>query len=85
MSVAAPGQGMWNRAGTPMMFSTAAMKIGDLVLYQGRPYYLRGLDPMSVPDRVAEVADPSTGERFAVPLDDLVPAEPYDEGFDPAA
>ena len=27
------------------------MKIGDLVLYQGRHYYLRGLDPMSVPKR----------------------------------
>ena len=51
MSVAAPGQGMRSRARTPMMFSTAAMKIGDLVLYQGRLYYLRGLDPMSVPDR----------------------------------
>jgi bifunctional DNase/RNase len=31
--------------------STAAMNIGDLVLHQGRRYYLRGLDPMSVPDR----------------------------------
>ena len=43
MSVAAPGQGMRSRTGPPMMFSTAAMKIGDLVLYQGRLYYLRGL------------------------------------------
>jgi hypothetical protein len=25
------------------------MKIGDLVLHDGRRYYLRGLDPMSVP------------------------------------
>jgi len=46
---------------------------------------LLGHDPMSVPDRRAEVADPATGERFFVPLDDLLPAPPDDEGFDSAA
>ncbi len=40
---------------------------------------------MSVPERRAEVADPETGERFSVPLDDLRPADPGAEGFDPAA
>ena len=65
--------------------SAVLMQIGDRVIHDGRVLVLLGHDPMSVPDRVAEVADPTTGERFAVPLDDLVPAEPYDEGFDPAA
>ncbi|MEA2277621.1 MAG: hypothetical protein QOC78_2581 [Solirubrobacteraceae bacterium] len=40
---------------------------------------------MSVPDRRAEVEDPATGERVFVPLDELRPAEPGVEGFDPAA
>ena len=77
MSVAAPGQGMRSRARTPMMFSTAAMKIGDLVLYQGRLYYLRGLDPMSVPDRRVILEDPETGEEVAAPADDVSAAEPF--------
>jgi hypothetical protein len=47
---------------------TAAMNIGDLVTYQGRPYVLRGLDPMSVPDRCAELEDPVSGKRIRVPL-----------------
>ena len=59
-----------------MMFSTAAMKIGDLVLYQGRPYYLRGLDPMSVTDRRVILEDPETGEELAVPADDVSTVEP---------
>jgi hypothetical protein len=49
----------------------AAMKIGDLVLYQGRPYYLRGLDPMSVPDRRAVLEDADTGEEASAPVDEL--------------
>jgi hypothetical protein len=67
---------MWSRAEVPMMFSPAAMKIGDLVLYQGRSYYLRGLDPMSVPDRRVILEDPETGQELAVPADDVSAAEP---------
>jgi hypothetical protein len=67
---------MRNRAGTPMMFSTAAMKIGDLVLYEGRLYYLRGLDPMSVPDRRVILEDPETGDELAVPAGDVSDVEP---------
>jgi hypothetical protein len=52
------------------------MKIGDLVLYQGRPYYLRGLDPMSVPDRQAVIEDAVTGETVAVPLAEIQPNPP---------
>ena len=54
------------------------MQIGDLVTYDGAVYVLRGLDPMSVPDRQAELEDPATGERVRVPFVDVEegPAEP---------
>ena len=54
------------------------MQIGDLVTYDGAVYVLRGLDPMSVSDRRAELEDPATGERFRAPLSEVedVPAEP---------
>ena len=54
------------------------MRIGDLVTYQGTQYVLRGLDPMSVPDRQAELEDPATGERLRVLLSDVqeAPGEP---------
>jgi len=50
------------------VLTTAAMKIGDLVLYQGRLHYLRGLDPMSVPDRRAVLEDAETGEEVTAPM-----------------
>jgi hypothetical protein len=49
----------------------AAMKIGDLVTYQGRAYVLRGLDPMGVPDRRVELEDPETGDYISVPLTEV--------------
>jgi hypothetical protein len=49
------------------------MNIGDLVLFQGRRYYLRGLDPMSVPDRRAMLEDAETGERLSAPIEDIEP------------
>jgi hypothetical protein len=52
------------------------MNIGDLVLYQGRAFYLRGLDPMGVPERRAIVEDAETGEELQVPLDDVEPRRP---------
>jgi hypothetical protein len=52
------------------------MKIGDLVLYQGRPYYLRGIDPMSVPDRQAFLEDAFTGEERIAPIDEVESEEP---------
>ena len=58
------------------------MRIGDLVIYRGRAYYLRGLDPMSVSDRRAELDDAETGERVSVPLDEVEEAPP---GFDERA
>ena len=50
------------------------MEIGDLVIYLGQTYVLRGLDPMSVPDRQAVLEDPQTGERSRAPYDELAPA-----------
>ena len=47
------------------------MQIGDLVTYQGRSYVLCGLDPMSVPERRAQLEDPETGELHFVPLADV--------------
>ena len=48
------------------------MEIGSLVSYQGHAYYLRGLDPMSVSDRQAELEDAFTHERISAPLDEVV-------------
>ena len=55
---------------------TAAMKIGDLVTYQGRAYVLRGLEPMSMPNRRAELEDPESGEVIVVPLAEVSPQDP---------
>ena len=52
----------------------ADMRIGDPVTYQGRRYLLRGLDPMSVPDRRAVLEDVETGELIRVPVAELEPA-----------
>jgi hypothetical protein len=51
------------------MFSatTAAMEIGNVFHYGGRTYVLLGMEPMSVPDRKAELQDTETGEIVSVP------------------
>ena len=51
--------------------SAATMRLGSLVIHRGRPYYLRGLDPMSVSDRQAELEDAFTGVRVCVPFDEV--------------
>jgi len=55
---------------------TCGMKIGDIITYQGRSYVLRGLEPMSVPDRRAELEDAETGELISVPLDKVSARDP---------
>jgi len=50
------------------------MRIGDPVTYEGRRYVLRGLDPMGVPDRRADLEDLETGKRIRVPIADVKPA-----------
>ena len=54
------------------------MKIGDLVLHEGQRYYLRGLDPMSVPNRQAFLEDASTGEACTAPVDEIEVVPPPD-------
>jgi hypothetical protein len=61
------------------------MRIGDPVTFHGRVLTLRGLDPMSVPERRAEVEDPETGDRFFVPFAELEEGPPDLQGFDPVA
>jgi hypothetical protein len=58
------------------------MHIGDLVLHRGREVVLLGVEPMSVPDRLARVRDVDTGEELDVPVDEL---EPVAEGLPPTA
>ena len=50
------------------------MRIGDQVIYKGRCYVLRGLDPMGVPDRRADLEDVEKGRRIRVPVAELEPA-----------
>ena len=71
------GSGMWDRQkAADGRLSDCGMKIGDLVLHDGRRYYLRGLDPMSVPDRKAILEDALTGEAHMVPIDQIEPLPP---------
>ena len=78
----APVRGYGAIAADPMQFSElcapAAMNIGDLVIYRGEIYYLRGLDPMSVSDRQADLEALATGERLKVPLEEVEPAPPQE-------
>ena len=54
------------------------MQIGDPVIYLGKRYVLLGLDPIGVPERLAQVQDPVSDEVLSVPVDMLVDA-PDDE------
>jgi hypothetical protein len=47
------------------------MKIGEVVIYCGRAVILLGLEPMSVPNRLAQVRDVESGEELRVPFADL--------------
>jgi hypothetical protein len=61
------------------------MLIGDRVIYHGIVLVLVGHEPMSVPDRRAQLEDPASGERFDVAYDELEEMPPMSQGFDPAA
>jgi hypothetical protein len=43
------------------------MEIGDSLIYEGRTYVLIGLEPMSVPERKADLRDVETGDVITVP------------------
>jgi hypothetical protein len=51
------------------------MNIGDSVIYNGSAYLLRGLDPMSMPDRRAVLEHAETGEVVHAPLDEILPSD----------
>ena len=61
------------------------MRIGEKVIHHGRVLVLLGHEPMSLPDRRAQVEDRETGEPFAVAYDELEEPRPSSQGFDPAA
>jgi hypothetical protein len=54
------------------------MEIGKVLTYNGRTYVLLGMEPMSVPDRKAELRDTETGEIVSVPCSILAQSS---EGF----
>ena len=47
------------------------LKLGDLVIHCGSQVRIRGVSPMSLPDRTAELEDLVTGKRSVVPFDEL--------------
>ena len=51
------------------------MEIGDLVTHHGETYVLRGLDPMSVPNRRAVLEHAVSGECSQVAFAEISPAE----------
>ena len=44
------------------------MRIGDLIAYEGRLYAVRGLDPMGVPERRADLEDTENGTSIRIPI-----------------
>jgi hypothetical protein len=51
------------------------MNIGDVITYEGRAVILLGIEPMSVPDRNAQLRDVETGEQLEVLYDELAGGE----------
>jgi hypothetical protein len=51
------------------------MNIGDILIHRGRAVVLLGLEPMSVPDRLATVRDVETGDVSNVRVDELEAGE----------
>ena len=49
----------------------ANLQIGDFVTWRGRLWVLRGIDPMSVAARRAELEECVSGERLQASLDEL--------------
>jgi hypothetical protein len=45
------------------------LRIGEQLGYEGRTYVLRGLQPMSVPRRKAQIADLKTGDCLWVEVE----------------
>jgi len=47
------------------------VQLGDTLIYQGRPFVLVGIDPMSVAGRRVELEDAATGNRISVLFGEL--------------
>jgi hypothetical protein len=47
--------------------------LDDAVIWQGRSYVVKGIDPMNVPDRTASLEDIQTDQRVRVPVDEIAP------------
>jgi hypothetical protein len=60
-------------AGTGRRFPRTPVNIGELVIWRGRAYRLRGFDPMGLVEPNAYLEDVESGERVVVPSDELVP------------
>jgi hypothetical protein len=65
----------WDKRPGASAMDTCGMEIGDLVTHNGETYVLRGLDPMSVPDRRAVLEHVPTGDCCHVPFAEISPAE----------
>jgi hypothetical protein len=51
-------------------------KLGEMIIYLGRALAVRGLDPMSVGDPLAQLKDRETAETLVAPLAELAPSVP---------
>jgi hypothetical protein len=56
------------RGRIPLVLGLRQMEIGCDVTYKDKRYVLRGLEPMGVSDRRAELEDPESGELLLVPV-----------------
>jgi hypothetical protein len=56
------------------------LNVGELVIFAGRRYWLRGSDPAGVEPRFAYLEDAKTGQVVQVPLDELKPQRPAGRG-----
>jgi hypothetical protein len=59
------------------------MKIGDLVTWSGRLWWLCGIDPMSVDQRQADLEDVQTGTHLWAPLEEVEEADERRFGEEP--
>jgi len=52
------------------------LEIGQTIHFRGQPYVLVGIDPMSVPDRRAQLEHAMTGERASFPAAEMEAEQP---------
>lgn len=47
------------------------MELGDVVIWHGRRWIVRGFDPASVTEQTVVLEDPRTGEQVTAPLEEV--------------